>query len=157
MSKTLALKKPTESTDIAAAVAGSIEEKVAEASAIAQQSAIAVTPAFTREELLAMLNALPGGIQADPTQDLPTGAIPAHLIADRSKLSSDPADWKAGAAPQAPPAVHGKFGLNGIPLIAPGVDLGQTINPATGEFYIQPGPRQATQISPPPSRRFDGR
>jgi hypothetical protein len=58
---------------------------------------------------------------------------------------------------QAPPAKLGQHTLNGIPMIASQIDVNQSINPATGAPYVQVGPRQATQISPPPSRRFDGR
>jgi hypothetical protein len=66
-------------------------------------------------------------------------------------------DRKGSPAPQLPPRAHGSFGLNGIPLIAPQVNLAEHINPATGAPYAQIGPRPVTQISPPPSRRFDGR
>lgn len=61
---------------------------------------------------------------------------------------------------QAPGARLGQHSLNGHLMIAspvvPGAPVGD-INPATGAFYTQVGPRPATQISPPPSRRFDGR
>jgi len=53
---------------------------------------------------------------------------------------------------QAPAALHGDHSLTPRQ-----VDLAANINPATGAPYIQVGNRPVSQISPPPSRRFDGR
>ena len=58
---------------------------------------------------------------------------------------------------QTPPAKLGQHTLNGIPMIASGVDVNQTVNPATGTPYVQVGPRAATQIQVPAGLRFDGR
>lgn len=124
----------------------------------------ALVQPFTAAQLAEMLRAAQiseGLVPVDPTMDLPTGEIPAHLIADKSALPPLDARGSAPAA-QLPGKAHGSFGINGIPLLVP--QLGDApvvpagvINPATGSFYTQIGPRPATQISPPPSRRFDGR
>lgn len=53
---------------------------------------------------------------------------------------------------QIPAALHGDHSLTPRQ-----VDLSANINPATGSPYIQVGSRPQSQISPPPSRRFDGR
>jgi hypothetical protein len=53
---------------------------------------------------------------------------------------------------QIPAALHGDHSLTPRQ-----VSISADINPATGAPYTQVGPRPATQISPPPSRRFDGR
>lgn len=118
----------------------------------------AAVQAFTEEQLRAMLRDLQvknGTIPVDPTMDTPTGAIPSSLLADKSALP--PAgDRSSAPAPQLPAKAHGAFGINGIPLLVP--QLGDpNVNPATGAFYTQVGARPQTQISPPPSRRFDGR
>lgn len=51
---------------------------------------------------------------------------------------------------QVPPKLHGSFSLNGIPLLAAGVNPNESVNPATGQPYIQVGVRAATQIQAPP-------
>jgi hypothetical protein len=55
---------------------------------------------------------------------------------------------------QAPAALHGQHALNGVQMIASPV---VAIDPRTGAPFIQPGLQGKTMISPPPSRRFDGR
>lgn len=110
--------------------------------------------AFTAAELRAMLAQLePNGVALDPTMDLPIAPTdPSELAA---KAALPPAsERKAGAAPQLPPAIHGSFSLGGIPVMAPQVALGESINPATNEPYVQVGLRARTQISPPPTRNF---
>ena len=51
---------------------------------------------------------------------------------------------------QTAPGQHGSLTLNGIPVLAPQINLNETINPATGAAYVQVGPRPATQIQVPP-------
>lgn len=109
--------------------------------------------AYTADELRAMLAAMgepekPARVITDPTMDLSIDLLPAHEIADKSKLP--PVGERSDSAIQVPANVHGRFGLNGIPLIAPGVDLSQSINPATGAPYAQVGTRLASQIQVPP-------
>lgn len=59
---------------------------------------------------------------------------------------------------QTPPARLGQHSLNGIQMIATLVDVNQNINPADGKPYAQVMSRPlGGMISPPPSRRFDGR
>lgn len=94
---------------------------------------------FTADQLRAMLAELEPGVQA--------------VDADKSTLP--PVDQRTTAPVQAPAKTHGSFTLNGIPVMASPVAA--DIDPRTGAPYIQPGPRPSTMISPPPSRRFDGR
>lgn len=94
---------------------------------------------FTADQLRAMLAELEPGVQA--------------VDADKSLLP--PVDQRTTAPVQAPANIHGSFTLNGIPIMASPVAA--DIDPRTGAPYIQPGPRPSTIISPPPSRRFDGR
>lgn len=113
--------------------------------------------AFTAAELRAMLAEIePNGVPLDPTMGLPIAPTDPAEMAAKAALPP-PEGRKQGAAPQLPPAVHGSFSLNGIPLIAPGVDLTANINPATNLPYVQVGISPKTIISPPPSRYFDGR
>lgn len=116
-----------------------------------------VVQPFTAAQLRAMLAEIePNGVPLDPTMGLPIAPTdPAELAA--KAVLPPPEGRKQGAAPQLPPAVHGSFSLNGIPLIAPGVDLTANINPATNLPYVQVGISPKTIISPPPSRYFDGR
>lgn len=142
MSKTLSLSKPV----------------APDASPPAPIAAETLVKSFTSEQLRDMLRAAQiseGVIPVDPTMDLSIDSLPLHVIADRSALP--PADARASApAQQLPGKAHGSFALNGIAVMAP--QLGDAaVNPADGRFYTQIGPRPATQISPPPSRRFDGR
>jgi hypothetical protein len=61
---------------------------------------------------------------------------------------------------QAPPKIHGSLSLNGIPMLASEVNLNETVNPATGQPYVQAGLRSTTQIQAPPqnfSRRIPAR
>lgn len=113
--------------------------------------------AFTAAELRAMLADLePNGVPLDPTMNLPIAPTDPAELSAKAALPP-PGDRKLGAAPQLPPAVHGSFSLGGIPMIAPGVNLSENINPANGLPYVQVGERPKTIISPPPSRYFDGR
>jgi hypothetical protein len=113
---------------------------------------------FTADQLRAMLREIGeaeyGG--ADQTMDLPTGVIPAHLIADKSNLP--PVGERAVASIQPPAKLHGCFDINGIPVIAPGVSAGPipfNVDPASGRILAQiTPPRVGGQISPPPSRNF---
>lgn len=118
---------------------------------------IASIPVYTAAQLRAMLAEIePNGVPLDPTMGLPIAPTDPAELAAKAALPP-PEDRKQGAAPQLPPAVHGSFSLNGIPLIAPGVDLTANINPATNLPYVQVGISPKTIISPPPSRYFDGR
>lgn len=117
--------------------------------------------AFTADELRAMLAAM-----GEPVATAPRGAVVPYSKEDmesvvessRPDLSAlPPKEDRTDAGVQAPAQVHGKFGLNGVMLLAPGVVPGtpvSTIDPATGYPYIQAGPRPASQISPPPTRNF---
>lgn len=110
---------------------------------------------FTEDQLRDMLRDLQvknGTIPIDTTVDLPIGPTPAHLVADKSVLP--PLEERTSAPLQAPAARRGSFSINGIPVL--GSPIGD-IDPRTGAFYTQVGPRPKTMISPPPSRRFDGR
>lgn len=122
-----------------------------------QKTNTPVVKPYTADELRAMLAVLePKGVPIDSTIDLSLDGLPPHAVADKSQLP--PVDErKVSQGAQLPAAIHGKFDINGITMIAPGVPVSANINPATGGFYTQVGPRPATQISPPPSRRFDGR
>lgn len=145
MSKTLTLKKIDVVADSSGAAKVTFEEPAPEAPKVQP---------FTADQLRAMLAELePGGIiPTDPTMDLPiTPTDPAEFAA---KAGLPPPDDRASGAVQLPAGVYGKFGLNGIPLLTPQVNLNETINPATGLPYIQVGTRPKTQISPPPSRNF---
>ena len=53
---------------------------------------------------------------------------------------------------QAPAALHGQHGLNGIPLI-----VSEVLAPAPPNPFAVAAPQPAAQISPAPNRRFDGR
>lgn len=138
MSKTLSLKKPLENDGaVPAEPVMPVEVK-----------------AYTADELRAMLAAMgepvaPTRVITDATMDLSIDGLAPHVIADKSGLADDIYD-RASSTVQLPPKAHGKFGLNGIPLIAPGVDLNESINPATGQLYAQIGTRPVTQIQPPP-------
>lgn len=94
---------------------------------------------FTADQLRAMLAELEPGVQA----------------VDADKALLPPVDQRTTAPVQAPANIHGSFTLNGIPIMASPVAA--DIDPRTGAPYIQVGPRPSTIISPPPSRRFDGR
>jgi hypothetical protein len=73
------------------------------------------------------------------------------------KKDGTEAEQQASTA-QTPAGLHGSHSLNGIRMVAPQVDLAANINPATGEPYVQIMQRPpGGMISPPPSRRFDGR
>jgi hypothetical protein len=146
MSKTLHIKKLDVTAPLLEAGKVTFEEPTAPA-----------IETFTEAQLLEQLAKLTGKKPLGPRPDgfngiwdetsmLPVAAGPKAAPSDPSAPVS--------AAPQLPPAIHGSFGLNGVPLIAPGVSLGQHVNPATGLPYVQVGPRPATQISPPPSRNF---
>lgn len=94
----------------------------------------------------------------DPTMDLPTGEIPAHLIADRSNLP--PPDERTPGCVQPPPKLWGSH-LNPSPIAAAAAQARASqiahqgvLDPATGNPYNQVKTPQATQISPPPSRNF---
>lgn len=104
-----------------------------------QETFVGTLPSYTAAQLRAMLAELEPGVQA--------------VDADKSTLP--PVDQRTSAPVQAPPNVHGSFTLNGIPVMASPIKA--DIDPRTGAPYIQPGPRPSTMISPPPSRRFDGR
>lgn len=143
MSKTLSLKKLDVSLPLGPATL--VEHDSAPAAEV---------KAYTADELRAMLAAMgesekPARVITDKTMDLSIDDLPAHEIADKTGLDSD-IYARASTLVQVPPQVHGKFGLNGIPLIAPGVDLSQNVNPATGQPYAQVGVRQVTQIQVAP-------
>lgn len=110
---------------------------------------------FTADELRAMLAELEPVstvVQLDPTMDLPITPTDPRDFAAKANLP--PPDERSAGAIQVAASVHGKFGLNGIPLLAPQVNLNEVVNPATGLPYVQVGPRPTTQISPPPTRNF---
>lgn len=114
--------------------------------------------AFTEEQLLGLLRDMRlknGTIPIDTTVDLPIGPTPAHLVADKGALP--PIDDRTSAPLQVPAARLGRFDINGIPVLASPVIPESNIDPRTGSFYTQIGHRPKTQISPTPSRRFDGR
>lgn len=155
MSKTLTVKKPVTREEYQK-VSQSIREEVLaldeEEEAVEAAKTIVV---YSREELLAMLQQLgPDPDQADSTMDLPTGVIPAHLIADKSQLP--PVGERTSGPVQPPAKIHGSFSLNGIPVLAsPLGPLPANIDPATGQILAQiMPPRQGGCISPPPSRNF---
>lgn len=109
---------------------------------------------FTADELRAMLAELEP-VGTDSTMDLPTGSIPAHLIAD--KLLLPPVDQRTSTSIQPPANTHGRFDINGIPVIAPGVagPLPANLNPATGHILAQIMPQnRGGCISPPPTKFF---
>jgi hypothetical protein len=164
MSKTLSLKKPYVAESTYRPEEGACDplpnaetsSLVALAEALMPDSMQVVKP-FTAAQLRAMLAEIePNGAPLDPTMGLPIAPTDPAELAAKAALPP-PEDRKQGAAPQLPPAVHGSFSLNGIPLIAPGVDLTANINPATNLPYVQVGISPKTIISPPPSRYFDGR
>lgn len=115
---------------------------------------------FTAAELRAMLAELePAGV--DSTMNLPTGAIPAHLIADKSLLP--PVDQRTSTSIQPPANTHGRFDINGIPVIAPGVHTNAAgvaagtanIDPSTGYILAQVMPaNRGGCISPSPTKFF---
>jgi hypothetical protein len=111
---------------------------------------------FTEEQLIEQLAKLRG---EKPLPPRPPGfqGIWDHTsmipVASSGKAEV-PVDAKAAPAAQLPPKVHGSFSLNGVPIMAPQVNVNENINPATGLPYAQVGPRPKTQISPPPSRNF---
>lgn len=149
MSKTLTLKK----LDAMATGDGQVT---------LEQDATPVAPTietFSEEQLMEQLLKLrgekplpprPPGFQGiwDHTSMLP--------VVSSGKVEI-PADAQVGFSPQLPPKTHGSFSLNGIPLIAPGVNQAENINPATGLPYAQvtTAPKGG-MISPPPSRNFRG-
>ena len=121
MSKTLSLKRVPVETTLDAA-----------------QASIGL-PTYTEAQLIEML----GKIQSEK----PLEPLPSHLVADKSVLP--PPAERASAPVQAPAKIHGSFAINGIPVLAPGV------NPATGFIQNQVVPPQkGGLISPPPTRNF---
>lgn len=146
MSKTLTLKK----LDAMATGDGQVT---------LEQDATPVAPTietFSEEQLMEQLLKLRG---EKPLPPRPPGfqGIWDHtsmLPVTSSGKVSVPVDAKSAPAAQLPPKVHGSFSLNGVPLMAPQVNVAENTNPATGLPYAQVGPRPATQISPPPSRNF---
>lgn len=108
-----------------------------------------VVKTYTVEELSAMLAAAQqdaGLIVTDPTMDLPTGSIPAHLIADKSAL---PSPESRTSSPVQPPArLWGNHSLSG-----PSPILADVQRPQSLITNIQPG-QLASTISPPPMKHF---
>lgn len=148
VSKTLSLKKPPESSP-----------KEIGPPAQAQDAAPAspVIETFTEEQLMEQLLKLrgekplpprPEGFNGiwDHTSMLPVVAGPKAAPVDPNALPG---------LVQLPAKAHGSFSLNGIPLIAPGVDVTANINPASGLPFAQvtTAPKGG-MISPPPSRNF---